>query len=173
MELPLAPFFLKKFRGAYCDINDLPTLDPELYRWAHATPLRRVGMPAWLCLHCISVNRRCTLTGRHAVEGCQQVCKAAPGLPAFSSSGWLQCSLACASQAAHHTACGLPGRRRPTPWPACSDLGVRRAARSNLVFLKHYDGDVADLNLTFTITDNVLGATREVRPLCMHACTHT
>lgn len=32
MELPLAPFFLKKFRGAYCDINDLPTLDPELYR---------------------------------------------------------------------------------------------------------------------------------------------
>lgn len=32
VELPLAPFFLKKFRGAYCDINDLPTLDPELYR---------------------------------------------------------------------------------------------------------------------------------------------
>lgn len=32
VELPLAPFFLKKFRGAYCDINDLPTLDPELHR---------------------------------------------------------------------------------------------------------------------------------------------
>ena len=32
VELPLAPFFLKKFRGAYCDINDLPTLDPELAR---------------------------------------------------------------------------------------------------------------------------------------------
>ncbi len=25
-------FFLKKFRGAHCDLNDLPTLDPELYR---------------------------------------------------------------------------------------------------------------------------------------------
>ena len=33
---------------------------------------------------------------------------------------------------------------------------------SNLVFLKRYNGDVAALNLTFTITDNVLGATREV-----------
>jgi ubiquitin-protein ligase E3 C len=32
VELPLAPFFLKKFRGAYCDINDLPTLDPQLHR---------------------------------------------------------------------------------------------------------------------------------------------
>lgn len=32
VELPLAPFFLKKFRGAYCDISDLPTLDPELAR---------------------------------------------------------------------------------------------------------------------------------------------
>ncbi len=32
VELPLAPFFLKKFRGAYCDISDLPTLDPELHR---------------------------------------------------------------------------------------------------------------------------------------------
>ncbi|KAL4436604.1 hypothetical protein ABPG75_003743 [Micractinium tetrahymenae] len=64
VELPLAPFFLKKFRGAYCDINDLPTLDPELYR--------------------------------------------------------------------------------------------------NLVFLKRYEGDVADLGLTFTITDNVLGRAQEV-----------
>jgi ubiquitin-protein ligase E3 C len=64
VELPLAPFFLKKFRGAYCDINDLPTLDPELYR--------------------------------------------------------------------------------------------------NLVFLKRYTGDVAELGLTFTITDNVLGVAREV-----------
>ncbi|KAG2447722.1 hypothetical protein HYH02_007182 [Chlamydomonas schloesseri] len=32
LELPLAGFFLKKFRGAHCDLNDLPTLDPELYR---------------------------------------------------------------------------------------------------------------------------------------------
>ncbi|GIL88261.1 hypothetical protein Vretimale_14138 [Volvox reticuliferus] len=32
LELPLAGFFLKKFRGARCDLNDLPTLDPELYR---------------------------------------------------------------------------------------------------------------------------------------------
>ncbi|GLC57434.1 hypothetical protein PLESTB_001224100 [Pleodorina starrii] len=31
LELPLAGFFLKKFRGAHCDLNDLPTLDPELY----------------------------------------------------------------------------------------------------------------------------------------------
>ncbi|GIL56261.1 hypothetical protein Vafri_11597 [Volvox africanus] len=32
LELPLAGFFLKKFRGTRCDLNDLPTLDPELYR---------------------------------------------------------------------------------------------------------------------------------------------
>lgn len=32
MELPLAGFFLKKFRGMYCDLGDLPSLDPELYR---------------------------------------------------------------------------------------------------------------------------------------------
>jgi hypothetical protein len=35
---PLAEFFLKKFRGAYCDINDLPTLDPEVH-W-HLMALR-------------------------------------------------------------------------------------------------------------------------------------
>ncbi|KAI3426511.1 hypothetical protein D9Q98_008876 [Chlorella vulgaris] len=64
VELPLAPFFLKKFRGAYCDINDLPTLDPELHR--------------------------------------------------------------------------------------------------NLFFLKRYEGDVADLGLSFTITDIVLGVAQEV-----------
>jgi hypothetical protein len=32
VELPLAAFFLKRLRGAYSDINDLPTLDPELHR---------------------------------------------------------------------------------------------------------------------------------------------
>lgn len=33
LELPLAGFFLKKFRpNTWCDVNDLPTLDAELYR---------------------------------------------------------------------------------------------------------------------------------------------
>lgn len=32
LELPLANFFLKKFRSSFCDINDLPSLDPEMYR---------------------------------------------------------------------------------------------------------------------------------------------
>jgi ubiquitin-protein ligase E3 C len=32
IELPLAPFFLKKVRGAPCDVDDLPTLDPQLAR---------------------------------------------------------------------------------------------------------------------------------------------
>ena len=32
LELPLAPFFLKKVRGAPCDVDDLPTLDPQLAR---------------------------------------------------------------------------------------------------------------------------------------------
>ncbi|KAF5833519.1 hypothetical protein DUNSADRAFT_10170 [Dunaliella salina] len=31
LELPLARFFLKKFRGGTCDLNDLPSLDDELY----------------------------------------------------------------------------------------------------------------------------------------------
>lgn len=30
LELPLAPFFLKKFRGAQPDVDDLPSLDPEM-----------------------------------------------------------------------------------------------------------------------------------------------
>lgn len=32
VELPLAGFFLKKMRNPHSDINDLLTLDPELYR---------------------------------------------------------------------------------------------------------------------------------------------
>lgn len=32
IELPLAPFFLRKVRGAPCDVDDLPTLDPQLAR---------------------------------------------------------------------------------------------------------------------------------------------
>ena len=32
IELPLAGFFLKKMRNPHSDINDLLTLDPELYR---------------------------------------------------------------------------------------------------------------------------------------------
>ncbi|WIA32325.1 hypothetical protein OEZ86_003165 [Tetradesmus obliquus] len=32
LELPLAAFFLKKMRGGVCDINDLPSLDPEVYK---------------------------------------------------------------------------------------------------------------------------------------------
>ena len=43
------------------------------------------------------------------------------------------------------------------PWPLASPLC------SNMVFLKRYEGDVAELGLSFTITDNVLGTTREVR----------
>ena len=32
LELPLASFFLKKLLARGCDLNDLPTLDAELYR---------------------------------------------------------------------------------------------------------------------------------------------
>ena len=32
LDLPLAPFFLKKFRGTQCGVDDLPALDPELAR---------------------------------------------------------------------------------------------------------------------------------------------
>lgn len=32
IELPLAGFFLKKMRNPQSDVNDLVTLDPELYR---------------------------------------------------------------------------------------------------------------------------------------------
>ena len=32
VELPLAGFFLKKMRNPHSDVNDLVTLDPELYR---------------------------------------------------------------------------------------------------------------------------------------------
>ena len=78
MELPLAGFFLKKFRGAYCDINDLPTLDPQLYTsliflkhyqvagWAGGRVggraggrvgwwVGRVGSRVYACGHCTSL----------------------------------------------------------------------------------------------------------------------
>lgn len=32
VELPFAGFFLKKFHSLFCTINDLPTLDPEMYQ---------------------------------------------------------------------------------------------------------------------------------------------
>lgn len=32
MEVPLAGFFLKKLLRRGCDLNDLPSLDAELYR---------------------------------------------------------------------------------------------------------------------------------------------
>lgn len=32
LELPLAGFFLKKLLRRGCDVNDLPSLDAELYR---------------------------------------------------------------------------------------------------------------------------------------------
>ncbi len=32
LELPLAGFFLKKLLRRGCDLNDLPSLDAELYR---------------------------------------------------------------------------------------------------------------------------------------------
>ena len=31
LELPLAAFFVKKLQGRACDVNDLPSLDPQLY----------------------------------------------------------------------------------------------------------------------------------------------
>lgn len=40
IDVPLAGFFLKKFRGALCDVDDLFTLDPELYR--HVMSLRKL-----------------------------------------------------------------------------------------------------------------------------------
>lgn len=44
VELPLAGFFLKKLLRRGCDVNDLPTLDPELYR--HLMLLREMSDPA-------------------------------------------------------------------------------------------------------------------------------
>jgi ubiquitin-protein ligase E3 C len=38
LELPLAGFVLKKMRGQRCDVNDLPSLDPELAK--HLLALR-------------------------------------------------------------------------------------------------------------------------------------
>ena len=31
LQCMIAGFFLKKFRGGMCDLNDLPSLDSELY----------------------------------------------------------------------------------------------------------------------------------------------
>lgn len=49
LELPLAPFFLKKFRGAQPDVDDLPSLDPEMaknlqYLIENPTSLPELGL---------------------------------------------------------------------------------------------------------------------------------
>ncbi len=41
------------------------------------------------------------------------------------------------------------------------------------MFLKRYEGDVADLGLTFTITDNVLGRAQEVSCRCWVGPRHS
>lgn len=45
LELPLADFFLKKMRGGVCDINDMPSLDPEVYK--HLLQLRHYQGVRW------------------------------------------------------------------------------------------------------------------------------
>lgn len=127
MELPLAPFFLKKFRGAYCDINDLPTLDPELARCAAG------GGGGW--------RRRWRVVG--AGPRWSRLLRLA------SASGWACRPLYARASPAHPPTC-----RQPTSHPP--------RHRSNLAFLKRYDGDVADLGLSFTATDSVLGRAVEV-----------
>ena len=51
LELPLAGFFLKKFSGRPCDLNDLADLDAEVHR--HLLALRHYkgarGCVSWVC----------------------------------------------------------------------------------------------------------------------------
>ena len=54
----------------------------------------------------------------------------------------------------------------PHTWLASRPTPAALPSRSNLVFLKRYEGDVADLNLSFTITDDVLGKAHEVSACC-------
>lgn len=49
LELPLAAFFLKKMRGGVCDINDMPSLDPEVYK--HLLQLRHYQGEALVLVH--------------------------------------------------------------------------------------------------------------------------
>lgn len=134
VELPLAPFFLKKFRGAYCDINDLPTLDPELYRCGAE---ERAGL---------------SVLGEIDHPGSCSV---------MLASGWSLVARACAWWRVLLFALTAPVNQ-PT-WPHIAPAPPSLVLPcSNLVFLKRYTGDVADLGLTFTITDNVLGVAHEV-----------
>lgn len=70
LELPLAKFFLKKMRGAYCDLNDLPSLDPELYR--HLVKLRHYTAEqlSELCLTFVVTDDVMDVMGRP-----QEVCR--------------------------------------------------------------------------------------------------
>ena len=55
LELPLAGFFLKKLLRRGCDVNDLPSLDAELYRCRQ--PLRCLSTTA------VPSSGRCTAAG--------------------------------------------------------------------------------------------------------------
>lgn len=137
VELPLAPFFLKKFRGAYCDINDLPTLDPELHR-------------------CEGVGR--TKEGR----ACQTTCSPFHLTRMRQCRECLPCACAPLPSPSPPTHPPPPQPSCPPPKPPSKPKPHPHPSTSNLVFLKRYDGDVTDLGLTFTITDNVLGRAQEV-----------
>jgi hypothetical protein len=47
LELPLAAFFLKKMRGGVCDVNDMLSLDPEVYK--HLLQLRHYKGESLCC----------------------------------------------------------------------------------------------------------------------------
>jgi hypothetical protein len=56
LELPLAAFLLKKMRGGLCDVNDLPSLDPEVYR--HLLALKHYsGACVTMCV-CVYIHIR-------------------------------------------------------------------------------------------------------------------
>lgn len=113
VELPLAGFFLKTFGGAAPDLNDLPSLDPQLHR------------SLLFLKHYQARERGAGLPGTARGQGGAGV--HAPG--------------AC------HRSRGVGSFQRP-------DSGLRLPVQ----------GDVSDLGLTFTITDQVPGAgAREAR----------
>lgn len=144
----MAPFFLKKFRGAYCDINDLPTLDPELYRYGRGAGRRRA---------------RKTKRGKERRGSKQRALQCSWAVRETGDSDALS-GLGSRHAGLLHIISHRAGRARravsrhvqlPCPPPCPRPC-------SNLVFLKRYEGDVAELGLTFTITDSVLGAAHEV-----------
>lgn len=84
VELPLAGFFLKKLLRRGCDVNDMPTLDPELYR--HLMLLREMSDPEQVDALALTFTISSSELDEHREVGALSFAVLCPSLPGFNAA---------------------------------------------------------------------------------------